>query len=64
MNIEKNIFRDPELRSIFPEYLKNIKTYISISPLFLEELFNYWESNDITYKEFEKYYKNNLPKFA
>jgi len=62
--VDKNIFREETLRNIFPEYLRNIKKYLSIEANFIEKLYNYWNSDDITYEKFEKFYEKNLPLFA
>lgn len=57
MWVDKNIFRNESVRRIFPEYLRNTKKYIQIDSQNLLEIYEYWKNNDITYQEFEQYYK-------
>jgi len=58
MWIDKNIFRTKQIWCIFPEYLRNIKKYTQTSSADISSLYDYWQNNDITYEQFEKYYKN------
>jgi hypothetical protein len=58
MGVDKNIFRTECIRDIFPEYLRNIKKYTKIGYTDIMNLYEYWKNNDITYEQFEKYYKN------
>lgn len=57
MWVDKNIFRTEKLREVFPEYLKNARLYMTINLNKIDGLYKYWMENDITYKEFEIYYK-------
>ncbi len=57
MWVDKNIFRTKTVRKMFPEYLKNIKTYIHTSPESVSHIYQYWRNNDITIEEFEEYFK-------
>jgi len=57
MWIEKNVYRNETIREIYPEYLTNIKKYIHINPSNIQDIYEYWRDNDITYDQFERYYK-------
>ncbi len=57
MWVDKNIFRTETVRNMFPEYLKNTKKYIHISPENVSHIYQYWRNNDITIEEFEEYFK-------
>jgi hypothetical protein len=56
-SIDKSVFRSEVIRETFPEYLQNIKKYLSFIPNDIPNLYEYWRDNDITYTEFEEYYK-------
>lgn len=60
MWVDKNIFRNNSIRLIFPEYLRNTKKYITINSKSLTNIYEYWKYNNITYKEFETYYRKHL----
>lgn len=59
MWIDKNIFRTENVRNIFPEYHRNIRKYAKISYERIEDLYNYWRNNNITYQEFKEFYYKN-----
>lgn len=60
MNIEKNIFRAADMQKLFPDSLKNIKTYLDFDVQIMKKLVNYWKENDITYEEFKSFYEKNI----
>lgn len=60
MSIEKQIFKTENLREMFPEYLRNIKKYISLDSEKLQLIFSYWQKNNITYTQFEDFYYKNI----
>jgi len=57
MWVNKNVFRTDKVRTLFPAYLKNARLYMTLEENKLDDIYKYWKNNDITYKEFEIYYK-------
>ena len=62
MSVDKYIFRTDEGRKLFPEALRNIKKYTTLSQQDIKKAFIYWQENNITYKEFENYFYTLFPK--
>jgi len=58
--VNKHIFLHENIRETYPNYLRNIKKYISIKESSLIKIYNYWKENDISYDEFEDFYKKNI----
>lgn len=61
MSVEKNIFRNNDVKDIFPEALKNIKKYTSLPHALLCSAYEFWEE-DVSYVEFEVYFFELLEK--
>lgn len=53
-SIDKNIFRTEVCRKIFPEWLKNIRKYLSPKKAPLKQLYTFWREHDVEYSDFEK----------
>ena len=59
MEVEKNIFRTPNVWDIFPHWLSNIKRYISQEGDQMWILFEYYRDNDLIYEQFEDFFYKN-----
>lgn len=57
MSISKDIYITPEVQTMYPWALQNIRKYVEISDELFEKLFIFWNSWDITFKYFEDYFK-------
>ncbi len=60
MSFDKNIILTIEVREILPNSLKNIKKFINTDNNILIDMMKTIKSDDISYKEFVKKYKNKI----
>ena len=60
MSINKDIFRSHELKTIFPNSLRNIKAYMSLESHKIAKIFQYWKDHNLSYDEFEQYFYKNI----
>ncbi len=55
--IEKHIFRDPEIREIYPHVFENIKLYLTANRKNIQTLYDIWKTQDITVQDFREKYR-------
>jgi len=60
MSVDSNIFRNEQVRYIFPNALNNIKQYITLESQKMKKIYEYWRKNDISYQDFEIFYKKTI----